>query len=186
MIRVFVCYYKPSNPIRKAEIDYCLSKNLENKLISLRAFEYPGNPPVRPHFDYYFQMINKVTENEDINIIANADIFFDETIELANKIGHKELYALTQWDTPTKLSPHHNMCQASWIFRGPVFGVEGRFELGNLGSDNRIAYEFEQAGYKVTNPCLSIKTHHVHQSNIRNYGPTVPGPYIQVRPCKLS
>jgi hypothetical protein len=40
--------------------------------------------------------------------------------------------------------------------------------MGVAGCDNRLAYELEQAGFIVINPSLSIKTYHLHLTNIRN------------------
>jgi hypothetical protein len=46
----------------------------------------------------------------------------------------------------------------------------------------------KESGYIVTNPCLSIKTHHLHSSNYRTYGKKdkVFGPYYLINFEKLS
>jgi hypothetical protein len=60
--------------------------------------------------------------------------------------------------------------------------VYGNFTLGMRGCDNRIAAEFEIAGYRVSNPSKSIRSYHVHNSGIRNYTTTdvIPKPYLTI------
>ena len=40
--------------------------------------------------------------------------------------------------------------------------------IGAVGYENRVMYEFEEAGFSVTNPCLSVKSFHHHDSGVRN------------------
>lgn len=169
MIRLFYNYYEDKNPLRKREIDYCLQRNLANKLITTIICESPG----KPSYKFFFDQINKVTGPEDINIICNSDIFLDETISLALNIKDKQLYALSRWDwlgndALTRFFDRPDS-QDTWIVKGKVEDVFGDFTLGIRGCDNRIAYEFMKAGYNVSNPSKSIKTYHVHNSGVRNY-----------------
>lgn len=181
MIRLFYNYYEDKNPVRKMEIDMCLQKNLSNKFLSTIIIESAS----KPTYDFFFQQINKITGPDDINIICNSDIFFDETIALAEKIKHKQLFALSRWDW------HHPLActffdrpdsQDTWITKGKIENVFGNFTLGIRGCDNRIAYEFEKSGYAVSNPSKSIKTYHVHNSGVRNYtmADVVPKPYLTI------
>ncbi len=187
MIRLFYNYYEDKHPSRKREIDFCLQMNLSNKLLQTVVVESPG----KPTYDFFFQKINEVTGPDDINIICNSDIFFDSTIALVSNIKEKEMYALLRWEWH---GPHHIVfherpdSQDTWIVKGKVENVMGNFSLGIRGCDNRIAYEFQQAGYKVLNPAKSIKTYHVHNSMIRNYtmADVVPPPYFTLMPTSLT
>ena len=84
--------------------------------------------------------------------------------------------------------------QDSWLIKGPVKNVNGDFCLGFVGCDNRIMYEFKKSGYEVSNPGKSIKSIHVHNSNIRNYKARgrqrknfeVKGPYLTLTPTELK
>ncbi len=186
MIRLFYNYYEDKHPLRKREIDACLQKNQENKLITTVVLKCD----TKPTYEYFFEQINKVTGPDDINIICNSDIFFDETIELANHIKHKQLFALSRWDYlhPWRIVFFDRAdSQDTWIVRGKVEGVFGSFTLGTRGCDNRIAHEFNKAGYEVLNPGKSIKTYHLHNSGIRNYtmADVVPPPYLTVKPTTL-
>lgn len=188
MIRLFYNYYEDPNIARKREIDLCLQKNLQNKFLNVVLIEQQS----KLSYNDFFTRINKVITNEDdISIICNSDIFFDETIELANKIEPKQLYALSRWDWHQNQPPilfNRPDSQDTWIVRGTISNVDGNFTLGKKGCDNRIAHEFHKAGYSVINPSKSIKTYHVHGSNIRNYSysDVVPGPYLTCGPIELT
>jgi hypothetical protein len=186
MIRLFYNYYEDKAPLRKKEIDLCLQKNLSNSFINTVVFE----TPTKPTYDLFFQKINDITGPDDINIICNSDIFFDETIQLAEQIKHKEMFALLRWEW-LPAGPRffeRPDSQDTWIVRGKVENVFGDFSLGIRGCDNRIAHEFEKAGYKVSNPSQSIKTYHVHNSGVRNYTmkEVIPGPYLTISSSRLQ
>jgi hypothetical protein len=187
MIRLFYNYYEDKNPIRKREIDMCLQRNLGNKLITTTILESAS----KPTYEFFFQQINKITESDDINIICNSDIFFDDTISLVLNMPHKQLYALSRWDwlgndALTRFFDRPDS-QDTWIVKGKVEGVFGNFTLGTRGCDNRIAYEFHRAGYAVSNPSKSIRTYHVHNSGVRNYtfADVVPEPYLTIPTSSL-
>jgi hypothetical protein len=188
MINLFVNYYVDQNPLRQAEIDLCFSKNFSNPLLNVVVL----NSQERLKYTDYFRVINQYSSGSDINIIANSDIFFDNTISLTVNMTYKSIYALSRWDwSPDGSSKHFNRkdSQDCWIVKGPITDVNGEFFLGYRGCDNRIAHEFTQAGYQVSNPSLTIKTYHVHNTNIRNYKYTseylVPGPYSFIPPTSL-
>lgn len=186
MIRLLYNYYQDKNPARKKEIDFCLQKNLDNPLIKTIIVESAA----KPTYDYFFNKINELTQPEDVNIICNSDIFFDETIQLVENIKPKELYALLRWEyLVNRPATHSNRpdSQDTWIVRGKVENVFGDFTLGIRGCDNRIAYEFMKSGYDVKNPSQSIKSYHYHLSNIRNYTMSqfVPPPYHTFGPTSL-
>lgn len=187
MIRLFYNYYQDKNPARKAEIDYCLQRNRCNHHLKTIVVDSPN----KPTYEFFFQKINEVTGPDDINIICNSDIFFDDTIKLAEQhLKHKQLFALSRWDwrSPNNFSLFDRPdSQDTWIVRGKVQGVYGSFTLGIRGCDNRIAHEFHKAGYAVSNPSKSIRTYHVHNSGIRNYtmADVVPPPYHTIHTSSL-
>jgi len=186
MIRLMYNYYKDKVPARKQEIDFCLNKNLANNHMNMVILESSA----KPTYDYFFEKINSLTGPDDINIICNSDIFFDNTIALVNKIKHGEMWALTRWEwqSPNKIKFINRAdSQDVWITRGKINNVYGDFTLGIRGCDNRIAHEFQKANYKVSNPSHSVKTYHVHNCGIRNYtmADVVSPPYLIVPPITL-
>lgn len=165
-MNLFINTYTDKDPIRDAELKKCLEIN---KLTGWGICELQG----RPTFKDFFNAINEVTENDDINIIANSDIYFDKDYDFCREIQYNECFALSRWDVQPNGSAVHYQnsgSQDTWIFRGAIRMVEGaNFTQGVAGCDNKIAWCLEQAGYIVTNPSTKIKTYHLHLSGVRNY-----------------
>ena len=187
MIRLLYNYYEDRNLIRKKEIDFCLQRNLENPHLNVIVIESSEKPVYRAMFD----KLNQLSGPDDINIICNSDIFFDDSILLTEQhLQHRHVYALSRWDYLNSHSAQlfdRGDSQDTWIWKGYLQNVIGNFTLGKRGCDNRIAWEFKDEGYYISNPSRSIKTYHVHNSNIRNYSNTdvVQGKYLHVHPASL-
>lgn len=185
-IRLFYNYYNEKNPHRKREIDFCLNKNIENQLFDLIIIESEQ----RPTFDFLFQKINQLTGPNDINIISNADIFFDNSIDMVRRMNVRDFYILNRFDRHENGSTDfcaQNGSQDAFICKGAIENVDGNFLMGMPGSAGRIAHEFQKAGYNVRNPSKSISIFHVHDSGIKNYTETdqVPEPYLIVDPSSF-
>lgn len=165
-------------------MDLCLEYN--NAL----PFLYIHDVQPRPTFGQLFELANQFS-NEDIFIIANNDIYFDDTLLLANKIKHGEVYALTRYDILNGNAIFFNRADSQdvWIWRGHLPPINADFYQGVGGCDNSIAYILEQNGLKVTNPSLSIKTYHLHESGLRTFNRSimevVPPPYKKLPPTHL-
>ena len=190
MINLFINYFEHGNADRKKELEYCLEKNKKNKLINNIIIVNRGE---RATYGDFFRAM--VPYSKDVNIIANTDIYFDETIEFANQIKQKQCYALTRWElyggTVMSFNQRHGRpsppqwSQDAWIFRGVVRpenydnviavnnatrGSESiPFYLGIPGCDNKIAALLREKGYTVTNPSLVIKAIHLHKNSSRSY-----------------
>lgn len=209
MKNLYTTFYCEQNEERRWELAHCLSLNLGSKLfnrIYLLTEEPMDEPEIlsdlisifrlnrRPRFSDLFELVNKTCGKDDINIISNSDIIFDESINLVDAVDMTDIvFALSRWDIQEDGSLlHHCACdsQDSWIFKGPVRdGMYADFELGTPGSDNRICHEFEQMGYNVVNPSKSIICKHLQLSNHRNYDGThipVPMPYKLIHPTYLE
>lgn len=199
MIRLFINYYEDVNPDRQAELLECICRNLVNPYIDKihvlidapTPSEFNNDKVVlhqiitRPSYDDFIAIIKSVSSQDDVNIISNTDIWFDHTIDMVRYIEHHTLYALSRYDD--NILWDHADSQDCWIFRLPI-EVPLPFKLGIPGCDNRLLYVFHKAGWKISNSSLSIKTHHIHKTNIRNYKPTdqVPGPYGLCKPAQLG
>lgn len=192
MIRLFINKYIDKNPERQKELDYCFEKNESNGLLGEIHQTYE-----RLSYNDFFRWINTIVGDEDISIIANSDIYFDETLIDIIKINHDECYALSRWDAKEDGSIElwdHRDSQDVWIFKGKIKEVLGAdFSQGIPGCDNSIAYLLNAVGYKVLNPSKTIRAIHVHNSGIRNYEQhdvdkqiaTVPPPYHFIAPHEL-
>jgi hypothetical protein len=137
---------------------------------------------IRPTYSDIFSIINNISNEDDINVLSNSDIYFDDTVKLLNCIRLNECYALSRYENNTILINGYGS-QDTWVFKGKIKNINANFFLGVPGCDNRIAYEIQQVGYNVMNPSLSIKTHHVHKS-CRNWSSgdanTISPPYLYV------
>ncbi len=149
-------------------------KELAHKLI-------PVITDVRPTFNDYFYTISKLFSGDDnINIISNLDIIIPSQALICSRAymaNNRTCLALTRWDVNDG-SDYKNKStffervdsQDTWIFMGAVSQIAGvNYGLGKCGIDNSIAYYLEQSGYNVLNPSRTIKTYHLHLTNIRNY-----------------
>ena len=185
-MNLFVNYFEHQNAERRKEIDFCLEKNeandiIDNIVVVNRGQRCTYGDFLEAMFDY----------PNDVNIIANSDIYFDETLKYASDIKKGECYALTRWelvggkvinfnDRHGKPSPAM-WSQDAWIFRGSIkpdrfykilaVNLKTRthavipFSLGIPGCDNKFAAMCKESGVKVTNPCSKIRAIHVHREN---------------------
>lgn len=190
-INLFVGYYEDKNPNRNKEFQECVRRNIQNSHINFVIIESQE----RLKYNDFFKIINEYSDPKDVNVIANLDIYLDpSTCHLMERIKPKEMFALCRWDQDKKQNIkflNRPDSQDTWVFRGHI-NVNCDFYMGYAGCDNRLAKVFADAGWKVTNPSKSIKTVHVHASNIRNYKPgkrnklVVPGPYLTLPPTTLE
>lgn len=161
-----------------------ITHNDNNKII-------PIITEIRPTFNDYFAITKKLFNSDiNINIISNLDIIIphESLSQIKNSDIHKVVLdyfpnistclALSRWDITNKSEDFKNGVvlfdradsQDTWIFKGGVNHILGAdFTIGIAGCDNSIAHLLEQHGYNVINPSRTIKTYHLHLTNIRNY-----------------
>lgn len=211
MITLYLNPYMDSSPRRQAELDACLKSNLDNPKIDRvvlligGVFQPPEHPKVttaktreRATYADFFNVINDDIErmgetseakpNRHISIIANTDIFFDDTVALISQaLKGSQAYALSRWNVNSDGTAdlfNQSDSQDVWCFRGVVRPVpDCHFQLGVPGCDNAIAERLERAGYELVNPSVSVRGYHLHVSNERAY--QAPKPYKFVKPSSL-
>jgi hypothetical protein len=135
----------------------------------------------RPTYNHFFQLTRKIFgDTDNINIISNSDMIIpQECIELLPLYisNQATCLALSRWDAVQMKNYRLNAAlfdradsQDTWIFKGGVPNINGAdFTMGIAGCDNSIAYLLSAVGYNVVNPAQTLKTYHIHLSNIRNY-----------------
>jgi hypothetical protein len=205
-INVYLHYYVPPDRLRAEENDavfreWAGMKNID-KLIVIRK---PGiTPPEKPHVEIelaqqptlkdYRDAVKRFSQDDDISIVPNADCFIaEEDLPKLLVIPQSVVYCLLRVEVKSVRPPrrylwrnrfirrkHSGDSQDCWIFRGtlsPEMWLE--FPLGKPGSDSRLAYEFQKAGFRILNPASSIRLYHYHRSKKRNYSEAdrVPPPY---------
>ena len=212
MIRLITSLYPDSNCQRNAEIAIALTKNITNPFIDQVVILNEGgeylnkNPKIkdiphgRPTFKDFFNVINEMTSDEDINILVNSDIYLDATVNSLNSYDlENKVLCLLRWELNMGdpiIEIFRGDCQDTWVWKGKMRELDySNFNLGKLGCDNRIAWELQNKGYELENPCGLVRTIHVHGSQKRNYKQTVvgqtghnensdviPSPYAYVNP----
>lgn len=197
-INLFTNWYKS---YRDEENEACLMANLHNPEINkIYLFcddgkEVPDNNKIitvnlteRATYEHFFHAVNEA--HQDISIIANSDIYFDDSLDYLKLLKENECFALTRWNDTVNGCVFYNRwdSQDAWIFKGKIKeNVFADFEIGRLGCDNRIAYELKKAGYIVRNPSLSIRAHHLHledrvENGNHDKSKTIPPPYSYLLP----
>lgn len=193
---LFISLYPEKNDKRREELQECLNINYAHNLIKkiyvLNEGMYIEDSKCherlishRTTYNDLFNFINKHTRPDDINIIANSDIHFDETLISASEIKDNDCYAISRVGMPENYIAGS---QDVWIFKGRIRPIRADFPIGVPGCDNRLAHEIAKMGYDIINPCKTIKCHHLHKG--KSWYDTkefkrVPKPYKLVVPCGL-
>jgi hypothetical protein len=212
---LLIGFYADTDPGRRSEFLKCVRHNTANAHIDdIVVFVEDETTPtiVREHFpvlrhpkvqllkhgrrltySQLFEYANLHLKGAGV-IIANADIFFDETLALLEEETLSgRILCLSRWDQATDGTLSHfdrPESQDAWIFEPPLPPIAADFCLGRPGCDNRLAYEAERAGLLVLNPSRSVRARHLHNTGIRRYtererlhGPTrlVPASFLEQR-----
>lgn len=189
MINIFVDNFNHPHPVRMAEFNYCIEKN--SAIPGIKFIQI--NSPNRMTYKNLFNYINSQTNNKDVNVISNLDIYFDDTIQLLENITNDHFVALSRHELnhlgeSELVLDHVKHTQDVWAWRGSIrlFGID--FYPGTWGCDNRLAHEAYCVGYNVINPCLSVHAYHYHLSGIHREDykfEVVQGPKLFVFPCHI-
>jgi hypothetical protein len=182
-------YYNPIQSKRRRELDICLNKNIENPFIDsivlLNEHTYSNitSPKVtqvlinkRMYYNDVLKYIKESTYRQDtIIVFANADIYMDNSIRLLWSVNLDDVFfALLRYENGEIFGPRSDS-QDTWIVNaGSIQKRNCKYEdfdfsFGAQGCDNAITTEMLRMKFKVVNPSLSIKTHHIHETNIRTY-----------------
>jgi hypothetical protein len=208
-VNLFTQYYLDSNSERQHELFYCLTRNTLNnfkniivlvendEVLKIVQREFPACKPInigkRATFNDYFFIMDKDEYADNINIMSNSDIFFGDLALIKPYLTNRTVLALSRYDFDAKgnIQPFLRAdSQDTWVFYGnPRIRTELEYGMGIAGCDNRLAYDIQAHGYNVINPSHSIKTFHLHNSNVRNYLndqnepiERIPQPYLLVNP----
>lgn len=215
-INLFIQYFIHPNPERQNELKTCLKMNVMNPFIdrifllneinTLYTKEELGCEsekilqfPIGRRMMY--SDIIRFTEILNIDgyiVIANSDIFFDETIVNIQKSDlHVKPIVMCQlrydYDGTAAgikiFGPRHDS-QDTWIYHKKFNGLLFKyikafnFHLGKPGCDNHITYLFKICGFSLVNDPELVHTLHYHTTQIRNYtqADAIKPPYIYVIP----
>ena len=210
-------FYRPDKPSRAREISLCLEKNvacpLIDKVVLLNetdlSLHFPASTKIQQEVIRkrltYATVIRWIAEKAPANTIcvfANSDIYLDETWKAiwSTTLEDRFLSILRYEAVDGVPDEKHTLfgprpdSQDTWVVLSD--SVKSRtwdynaldFSFGRAGCDNAINVEMLRAKFLVANPSLTLKTHHLHGSEIRNYDPQdiVDKPmYFYVQPTGL-
>lgn len=208
-------YFKHSLPRRAREIWNTLERNISNPYIDRilllnesMDYELPlseklvvKTQPNRLTYADVLRAIQTELPEGGIAVFGNSDIWFDNTLKLLWSLRMEEqrlFLALLRWEekegeASTIFGPRADS-QDCWIVakRTVDFNVTDElfgFPFGKPGCDNAITVAMLRQKCLVTNPAYSIRSHHQHASNIRNYNPRdilYKPAYLYVNPTAIQ
>lgn len=114
-------------------------------------------------------------------ILANFDIYFDHTLGLLRSdrwLSPTRMYFLSRYEEDqrvalgTQCGPQYIGSHDAFVFvpplPRPLITRCAGLALGMPGMENRMIHEFRRLGMELLNPCKSIRSWHLHRSNVRN------------------
>lgn len=192
-------YYVPPQAKRAKELYTCLKVNLECPFVdtiilcvepNVKRDSLPPDPygklkltPLKTRITYAdcIRIIEKRVPKGHIVVFANADIYLDTSWHsIWSTDLHDVFMGLLRWEQgltgqePKIFGPRSDS-QDTWVIHSDtVLSRTWNYEalnipFGKAGCDNAILVEFLRQKCKIVNPALSLRTIHVHQSEIRTY-----------------
>jgi len=192
-INLFLPYYTPRDHERAEELNYCFKSNLDSGLFAriVLMIDDDSAPPLEDRrvsvmrLDRRPSYLDWVRESRrrfagQISILANSDIYFDDSVGYLIEIFNREPEAFVALSRYDKLGedliahPNPHWSQDTWAFMPSENDStlhDQRFDipLGVPRCDNKIAYVFATQGYRVFNPLSQIRSIHVHETGLRYY-----------------
>jgi hypothetical protein len=202
-VHLFLQYFIHDNHVRRQEFKECLRRNITNPHIT---HIHLLNEKMIPMDDYgannhkihqsivpggkrllYKDVFTNVRENNWTGyfIIANADIFFDDTLQkIHTSCLHKDrtVLALLRYefrkgitvDQAPLFGPRTDS-QDTWVIHSNHIPTQHQsdhvlnFPLGKPGCDNKMIYLLRILGYNVVNDPRFLRTYHYHTNLSREY-----------------
>jgi len=141
--------------------------------------------PSHTSFNACLSIANELYPNK-ATIIANGDIYFDETLNILENYDLEDKFlAPTRWDIlpdGTRQIYHFKtgqinfLSQDCWMFKSPFPMPRKTILLGKMRCENIIMGHAFDMKYEVQNPSLTIKCWHLHKVQIRHYTEAPPMP----------
>jgi len=185
-------YFQHPSLRRQKEVSYCLEKNIAcdsiDSIILINEQDYPELPTSskitllrtdhRLTYKAVFQTIRTHVPAGDYVMFANADIYCNDSINAIwslNWIDRAMCFALSRWEEDATKITARSDSQDAWIVARDSIMTntidEYDFPFGKAGCNSAFALLMMKQKFLVVNPAHTIRTFHVHSSNIRNYDP---------------
>lgn len=209
---LYVNYWTPPTAERRREIDECLQRNIDcraiDRIVLLTEHDSdlehrrtaPASPKIRwvdlparsgrVRYADFVDAANRYTTTPwDFNIIANSDVFFDDSLEVLRPLDlFGTCIALSRWEWKNGRAESlaGDNSQDCWIFQGPIRPLAdgSDFEIGRFGCDWHFAWVLRHNDYTLLNTPYDVRHYHIHDSSYRDNGVMTPGPYVQHVPYR--
>ena len=194
---LFTQLFKHTNEERLLEIKECLRRNAAcphiEKIIVINEIDYTSEFDLKEFGSKVHQVVtgNRLTYSDFLmyvyysvpkntfTVLCNADIYFEDLSDLHKINMENRMLALLRWDVDkdgnsTIFGPRADS-QDSWIFLSDSIKskkwefTKFNFQLGQAGCDNAFAGHILRNKFVITNPAITLKSYHLHNTNIRNY-----------------
>jgi len=133
----------------------------------------------RVTYSVFFNKINTIWEDDNIYIIANLDILFDDSILKLKECNlDNKFLCLTRWNLKGYYGTQNGSILMEdvmqwnpsdshdvWITKDKIkeeLLLNSEYNLGTAGCDGKICLEIQKSGYITENPANEIKTYHQH------------------------
>jgi hypothetical protein len=194
-VNILTSLYVDKNPLRIEEYKLALLLNLKNPHVNhvhvlwdncggeIEHFITPHEKLTvtshdgRPSFKTLFEYCNS-QEPYAPWCVCNGDIVVTDDVHKLQSINmNNNLLALTRWEfvSETDISIFHEherpnkYSQDTWCFKSPIL-VPSELELirmGEVACDSKLSDVYKHYHRGIYNPCLDIKTLHLHLQNSR-------------------
>ena len=154
--------------------------------------------------DFFQEVVCRYPDGSGLDAVvalANADIYFgEETAEVWRIRWEDRALCLLRWDDlgegPSRAHLFGPRADSQDVWMFSAASVASRkwiwkdvdIPLGKPGCDNAILHPLLKQRFLLSNPALSLKTYHLHNSGVRSYGKgdTIFSPvYIHLEPTYL-
>ena len=126
----------------------------------------------RPTFEQLFATADYLFPGEII-ALANADIVFDDTLRAVTPEALEgAFFALSRYEATAEgskslIENHHGLSNTMsadvWMYRAPRrHRFRAEYPIGTYQCDSFLNYHIGNSGYRLYNPCLSVRTLHLH------------------------
>lgn len=194
---LFTQFFKPQNSHRFEEIKQCLMKNYLcphiDRIVLINEKDYSDEfntiakgkirqivSGKRLMYSDFLKYVRDEVPSGVNTMLCNADIYFGDSLVDLHKINmENRMFGLLRWDVDitgeSKLFGPRADSQDTWIFLSD--SIKSRkwdyskfaFQLGQAGCDNAFAGHILRQKFLISNPAMSFKTYHLHNTDARTY-----------------
>jgi hypothetical protein len=158
--------------------NYEIEKLMSHEKVSV--IEYNG----RPSFRELFEFSNIIGSGKWIvcngDIVPSLDFGKLLTREWPKKNGNNIILSITRWEFVSEddISIFHLggrmpnvLSQDTWVYEAPLnYPSElNQVRMGEMLCDSNLNYLFKLHNLSIYNPCLDLRTFHIHFQNARSY-----------------